>query len=58
MPTSKAQQRATAKYAKNNYDQVSVKLPKGTKQRIQSTGETLNSFINQAVDEKLKRQGK
>lgn len=57
MPTTKAQQRATAKYTRNNYDQISVKFPKGTKQRIQSTGESLNGFINRAVEDRLKRQG-
>lgn len=53
---SKAAQRATEKYKKANYDRVSVLLPKGTKEQIQATGETVNGFINQAVIEKLERQ--
>lgn len=53
---SKAAQRATEKYKKANYDRVSVLLPKGTKEQILSTGETVNSFINKAVVEKLEKQ--
>lgn len=52
---SKAQQRATEKYAKENYDRVLVKFPKGTKEKIQATGETVNGFINRAVEERLKQ---
>lgn len=58
MAVSKAHQRATAKYDKKAYDQILVKFPKGTKARIQSTGETVNGFINRAVDKELKNQGK
>lgn len=53
---SKAQQRATEKYAKENYDRILVKFPKGTKQQIQATGETVNGFINKAVAERLGKQ--
>ena len=28
-PASKAQQRAVAKYMKNNYDEIKVRMPKG-----------------------------
>lgn len=52
---SKAQQKATAKYKKENYDNVSVMLPKGTKDKIKEKGETINSFINKAVAERLER---
>ena len=50
---SKAAQRATEKYDKKNYDRILVKFPKGTKQQIQATGETVNGFINKAVAERL-----
>lgn len=40
-------------YIKNSYDRVSVTLPKGTKQRITDTGQSVNAFINNAVMEKL-----
>lgn len=36
-------------YIKNNFDRVSVTLPKGTKERITATGESVNGFINRVV---------
>lgn len=39
--------------AKENYDRISVTLPKGTKDRIQAQGLTINGFVNQLVLEKL-----
>lgn len=53
MTVSKAAQRATEKYAKENYDRVLVKFPKGTKEKIKETGETVNGFINKAVADRL-----
>lgn len=50
MPVTEAQKRATAKYEKENYDKVLVRFPKGTKERIQSTGaESVNGYIIQCV---------
>ena len=42
-------------FIKNSYDRVSVTLPKGTKERITDTGQTINAFINDAVMEKLNK---
>ena len=39
--------------AKANYDRISVMLPKGTKDRIQAQGLTINGFVNQLVLDKL-----
>ena len=39
--------------AKENDDRISVMLPKGTKDRIQAQGLTINGFVNQLVLEKL-----
>lgn len=39
--------------AKENYDRISVMLPKGTKDRIQAQGLTINGFVNQLVLENL-----
>ena len=36
-------------HIKKNYDRVSITLPKGTKERIAATGETVNGFINRVV---------
>ena len=40
-------------YIKDSYDRVSVTLPKGTKNRITETGETVNGLINRLVREYL-----
>lgn len=59
MPASKAQQRATNKYMKANYDRVNLTLPKGRKAELQvhaqTRGESLNGFINRAIDHEVER---
>lgn len=61
MPASKAQQKAVNKYIKENYDVFQIRMPKGKKNIIkahaESRGESVNSFINRAVDETIKRDG-
>lgn len=61
MPASKAQQKAVNKYIKNNYDVFQIRMPKGKKNKIkahaENMGESLNSFINRAVDEAVERDG-
>ena len=48
-------EKLNARYKKQNeaikekYDRVSVTLPKGTKERIQAKGETVNGFITKLV---------
>jgi predicted HicB family RNase H-like nuclease len=58
-PVSKAQQKANSKYVKNNYDEIKVRVPKGKKPEIQAAadkqGESLNSFVNTAIDERIAR---
>lgn len=62
MPTSKAQQKAVAKYMKNNYDNFQLRMPKGKKDKIklhaENKGESLNGFINKAIDEAMERDKK
>ncbi len=57
MAVSKAQQKAVAKYMKSNYDELKVRVPKGRKEIIKSVaeqqGKSLNSFIIEAIDEKI-----
>ncbi len=58
-PASKAQQKAVHKYIKNNYDRIELTVkPKGRKEEIKTHasihGETLNGFINRAIDEAIK----
>ena len=56
MPVTEAQKRATAKYEKENYDKILTRFPKGTKERILSTGaDSINAFIIQAVNTDLDR---
>ena len=58
---SLAQRKATAKYLKEKCDEIKVRVPKGKKDVIaehaQAKGETLNGFINRAIDETIKRDG-
>ena len=59
MPLSEARKRANAKYNAKAYEQMPVRVPKGKKAIIQThaeqKGESLNSFINRAIDETMQR---
>ena len=61
-PASRAQQKAVNKYMKENYDRINLLLPKGKKAVIQdyaaSHGESVNGFINRAVDEAMAQSAK
>ena len=45
---------------KNNYDEIKVRMPKGKKEQIrtaaESAGKSLNSYINEAIDEKMQTE--
>ena len=60
MPASKAQQKAVAKYMKNNYDEIKVRVTKGNKDIIkahaENNGESLNGFVNRAIYEAMQRE--
>ena len=59
MAITKAQQKAVNRYMKNNYDRVNLTLTKGKKEALQahaaSKGESLNGFVNRAINETLDR---
>lgn len=59
MPISKAQQRAQNKWIAKAYDRINLTVPKGKKETIQAyaaaQGESVNGFINRAIDEKMER---
>lgn len=61
MPVSEAQRRATDKYIAEKLDEIKLRVPKGKKDIIkahaESMGESVNSFINRAVDETIERDG-
>lgn len=42
-------------HIKNNYDRVSLTLPKGTAERIKAQGMTINGYINKLVLEDLEK---
>ena len=56
---SKAQQKAVHKYVKNNYDRIELTVAKGHKAEIKahadSQKESVNGFINRAIDETMER---
>lgn len=58
---SEAQKRATAKYMKENLDDIKVRVKKGKrdeyKREITKLGySSLNDFIIKAIDEKIERE--
>ena len=60
---SKAQQKAVHKYVKNNYDRIELTVkPKGRKEELKThaegNGETLNAFINRAINETMERDNR
>lgn len=59
MPASKAQQKAVNKYMAANYDRINLTVTKGRKAVIQAhaqaQGESVNGFVNRAIDETMER---
>lgn len=59
MALTEAQKRANAKYNAKAYDRVELKVKKGKKETIKAhaeqQGESLNGFINRAIDETIER---
>ena len=59
MAVSKAQMEATAKYEAKKYDKILVRLPKGTKDKIEEcvkpNGGSVNGFISRAIEEAIER---
>lgn len=59
MAVSKAQQRATNKYKKSNYDRIELVVPKGNKEAIrmvaENHGQSINAYISAAIDERMAR---
>ena len=60
MAVTKAQQASVNKYVKSNYDRINVTMPKGKKDTIkahaEAGGESVNAFINRAIDEAMERE--
>ena len=62
MPISKAQQAATNRYKMKVYDRLNILVTKGRKSELQThaqtKGESLNGFVNRAIDETVERDKK
>lgn len=62
MAISKSQQKAVKKYNAKAYEEIKVRVYKGNKNKIKShaeeQGESLNGFINRAIDETIERDKK
>jgi predicted HicB family RNase H-like nuclease len=60
MAYTEAGKKAVSKYMKSNYDNVTVRVPKGKKADISafatSKGKSINLFVNEAIDEKIERE--
>ncbi|MDR2655327.1 MAG: hypothetical protein LBC56_04530 [Oscillospiraceae bacterium] len=60
MPVSDAKKRANAKYSLKAYDRIELKVKKGRKADLQAhaaaQGESLNAFVNRAIDETVERE--
>lgn len=54
---SKKQNASVNKYKRLHYDRIGILVPKGKKEIIQSAadnaGESMNTFINRAIDSRL-----
>lgn len=59
MPISKARHKANEKYNAKAYDEIKIRVPKGEKERIQTTaeqnGESVNALINRVVFAEVER---
>jgi uncharacterized protein (DUF1778 family) len=57
MPTART--KATRKYNEKTYDRIEITVPKGDKDKIKAAaekaGESVNSFINAAIQERMQK---
>lgn len=61
MAISKAQQRATAKYMRENLDDIKIRVKKGNREKIkkfaESKGKSLNSYIIGLIEYDMEKAG-
>lgn len=62
MPTNKDYNKYQDEYKKNNYDRLTLLLPKTSKDKIRAMAKkqdlSLNMYINKAIQEKIERDEK
>lgn len=61
MSVSESQQKAINKYLRNNFDDIKTRVSKGKREEYKSRSKALgyksfNSFVIQAIEEKLERE--
>ena len=56
---SKAQQDCVNRYVSKNYDRLNIMVPKGKREQLknhaENQGESLNGFVNRAINETMER---
>ena len=61
MAISESQRKAVAKYNAKAYDEIKIRVYKGEKEKIKAhaeqNGESINGFVNRAIDETMQRDG-
>lgn len=61
MPISESRRRANEKYNAKAYEQIQLRVKAGRKAEIKARadahGESVNAFINRAIDETMEREG-
>lgn len=62
MASSEAAKRAAKKYDQEKIDRIAMRVPRGKREIIQAhaleQGESINAFLNRAVDETMERDRK
>ena len=52
----KSQSKSVVKYISNNYDQISVRIPKGSRERYKAFAEKRSTSLNALIVELLERE--
>lgn len=52
----KTQSKSVVKYISNNYDQISVRIPKGSRERYKEFAEKRGTSLNSLIVELLERE--
>ena len=54
--TSAARRAANKRYNDKAYDHITIAAPRGTKDAIQATGQSINGYINKLIAADLERR--
>lgn len=59
MAYTEAQNKATQKYQKENYERIYISIPKGSKERIKAAadaaGESMTAYIMKAIEMRMEK---